>query len=229
VVIYGDSIFYLGIENSFTNLYVFSMVNKKGKLKKRCKNDEDIRKDILDAALIVAARGAWELASPLEIADLCDLSVAEIRQVFPTKQDIMHAIVVEMDEAVLAGHRVDDGVSRRDRLFDVLMDRFDAMNDARDAHKSFIKSYGWNTCDKKNDLKLYFSSLEKYARVSGVETGGLFGPVHVLALSTVYAWVLSVWMRDESADLSRTMSALDRALGRLEWIKEFIEDKFSRS
>ncbi len=202
------------------------MAEKKGKSKNKGAHQRPnplSRDDILSAALVVAARGAWEFASPLEIADLCGVSVAEIEQVFPSKQDIVHAIVSDLDDSVLAGHHVDEGVSKRDRLFDVLMDRFDAMNDARDAHISFIKSYGWNQCEKKNDLKLYFASLEKYAHMAGLETKGLFGPMRVFALGVAYAWVLSVWMRDHTSDLSRTMSALDRALGRLEWLSDIIQ------
>lgn len=214
------------IEKQVVQLYVFSMAEKKGKSKNgnSPKASRQVsRADILNAALVVASRGAWEFASPLEIAALCGVSVDAIQQIFPTKQDMVHAIVSDLDAFVLAGHQVDEGISKRDRLFDVLMDRFDAMNDARDAHISFIKSYGWNNCEKKNDLKLYFSSLEKYARISGLETKGLFGPVRVLALGVAYAWVLSVWMRDETSDISRTMSALDRALGRLEWLSDYIQ------
>lgn len=182
----------------------------------------DRRAQIIDAALKAAAHEAWEFVSLLEIAQISKMSVDEVADVFPTKADIVRYIVREMDHEVLKSYKVDPYASKRDSLFDVLMERFDAMNEHHAAHASFIKSFGWNNCEKFSDLNFYFSSLENYMRAVGVETRGLKGLANVLVLGAGYGWVLSVWMGDKSSDLTKTMAALDKTLARLEWAKEYV-------
>lgn len=175
---------------------------------------------VIAAALAVAARGPWEFASLLEIADESGLSVAEIEQIFPRKRDMVERIVYDLDLSVLP-QGPDDGAAEdsRDRLFDLLMDRFDAMNQHRAAHMSFIRSFGWNQCDKLRDARLYLLSLVKYLEAAGLDTGGLRGVASVPLYGAAYAWVLYVWMRDASSDLAKTMAALDKMLARMEIVE----------
>lgn len=197
------------------------MAQKKDKSAKASK--KEIRRRIIDASLRVASIQSWHDVSWVDIAQEAQLPLDDVMRAFVSKQDIVHQIVGDMDMSVLAGHLADDGVSKRDRLFDILMERFDAMNEHREAHCSFIQSYGWVYSEKMQDLKLYFCSLSRYAQASGLETGGLFGPMKVFALSVAYGWVLYVWMSDHTPDLVKTMAALDRALGRLEYLSDYIK------
>lgn len=182
----------------------------------------DKRAQIMAAALDVASHAAWEFVSMLEIAEAAGLSVDEIEEIFPTKKDIVRHIVSEMDQKVLKGYKLDPQSSKRDTLFDILMERFDAMNEHQTAHASFIKSFGWNTCEKISDLNFYFSSLENYMEVAAIETRGLKGLANVLALGAGYGWVLFVWMGDQSPDRMKTMATLDKTLGRLQGVAEYI-------
>ncbi len=177
---------------------------------------------VLEAVLRVAARDAWQTVSYWQIAEEAGLSISEIEVLFPTKQDMVAAIVDDLDARVLSSYQVDISSSKRDVLFDVLMERFDAMTEHRAAHISFLKSYGWTYSTKREDLKIYFCSLAKYLSVSGIETRGLFGPMNVAAVGLGYLYVLFVWSQDTSADLSKTMAALDKMLSRLEWLKGYV-------
>jgi hypothetical protein len=53
-------------------------------------------------------------------------------------------------------------------------------------------------------------------QAAGVGTTGLRGELTVRGLVAVWVWTLRAWERDESADLSATMAALDSALRRAE-------------
>lgn len=50
----------------------------------------------------------------------------------------------------------------------------------------------------------------------GVGTHGLRGELRVRGLVAVWLWTVRTWQRDDSADLSTTMAALDSALHRAE-------------
>ena len=51
---------------------------------------------------------------------------------------------------------------------------------------------------------------------AGVVTSGLRGELRVRGLIAVWLWAVRAWERDESADMSGTMAALDFALRRAE-------------
>jgi hypothetical protein len=53
---------------------------------------------------------------------------------------------------------------------------------------------------------------------AGMDTSGIKGAIRVAGLGGIYLNVLRTWMEDDSADLGRTMAALDKNLSRAEQI-----------
>ena len=88
------------------------------------------------AALLVwvAITGALHLDGLGDIADAADVSLAELHDRYPSKTAIIRAWSAAVDAEVLtASTALDPEDAPRDRLFDVLMRRFDALKDHRDA------------------------------------------------------------------------------------------------
>ena len=186
-------------------------------------NSTKIRENIIAAALAVAAEEPWEFASPLSIAEKAGISLTELQSVFPSKQAIVTTIIDRLDSEVEAAFpTIDQSVSVRDRLFDVLMERIDLANQHRAAHISFFKSFGWARDGICGDITLMKKSMTRMADCAGMDTGGLFGPLRVTGLTLGYLWVLLTWMRDASPDLGRTMAELDKTLSRLEGAAEYM-------
>jgi Bacterial regulatory proteins, tetR family. len=83
---------------------------------------------IVAAALRLAERQGWRDTGLDEIAAEAGISLAELRRDFQSKGQILAAFTRMVDDAVLAGLKpADANASPRDRLFDVIMSRFDAM------------------------------------------------------------------------------------------------------
>jgi hypothetical protein len=59
-------------------------------------------------------------------------------------------------------------------------------------------------------------SLRWLAQSVGVDLAGLRGELKLRGLVTIWLWTLRAWERDDTADLSATMAALDAALNRAE-------------
>jgi ubiquinone biosynthesis protein COQ9 len=59
-------------------------------------------------------------------------------------------------------------------------------------------------------------SLRWLAQSAGVDLAGLRGELKLRGLVAIWLWTLRAWERDETADLSATMAALDAALNRAE-------------
>src|SRR5437763_11987884 len=87
---------------------------------------------IVDAALALAAREGWRSISLAAIAAEAGMTVLELYAVYRSKTAILEAFHRRVDAAALAGAE-DEGERPRDRLFDVIMRRFDALSAHRPA------------------------------------------------------------------------------------------------
>ena len=86
--------------------------------------------DIYAATMRVAALNGWRKARMTDIAEEAGLTLAELHDKYPSKTALLNDFVLHIDRIVLKGavKTVDEDSSYRDRLFDILMRRFDALN-----------------------------------------------------------------------------------------------------
>lgn len=187
------------------------------------KKPSDIREKVVKAALALAARDGWDNVVLKDIARHAKISLTTLHQHFEDRTDILVAYGRMIDSKVLEniGEGSKNG-SHRDRLFDVLMERFDVLNEDRAALLSVLDSF---KCDPKQaviGLPHLSRSMSWMLEAAGIDTNGVRGAAHILALTTVYVATVKTWMDDDSADMSKTMAALDRNLGRAEQLAEVV-------
>jgi hypothetical protein len=172
-----------------------------------------------DAALIAAffrlvGDEGWRHATVAAAARAGELSLTQARAAFPTRAAVLLRFGGLADQAALTDATSDGTV--RDRLFDLLMRRFDAMQ----AHRAGIVAL-LRALPRHPQTALLLScatqrSMRWMLQAAGVEATGLRGRLEVRGLLAVWLWALRAWERDESTDLSGTMAALDSALTRAE-------------
>jgi len=168
-------------------------------------------------ALDLAARMGWEMITLTDIADKAHASLAELSEVFDDKTDILVAYGRALDKKVLeAAGSADPSTPERDRLFDILMERFDVLNEDREAIKSILKSFTLDPKQAVISLPHLGRSMAWMLEAAGIDTSGMKGALRVAGLTIVYMNALRHWVKDDSTDLSRTMAALDRSLDRAE-------------
>lgn len=179
--------------------------------------EKDVKAQIVDAAFALAGEEGWEYVTLRAVAQRAGLSMAALFAAVEDKTDILAAFGRMIDRAVLENASgFDAEESPRERLFDLLMDRYEALNEYRAGLRSVLDSF---LCDPKQaliSLPHLCRSMTWILETAGIETGGIKGAVKVAGLTGLYLKVLRVWKDDETADLSKTMAALDKALGRAE-------------
>lgn len=177
----------------------------------------DMATHVLETAMRLAAETGWRDLSLAAIADAAKLPLATVYPVYPSKQAILVALSRRIDAAVLEAEEpaARDG-SARDRLFDVLMRRFDALAPYRPAIARIVRDQGRDPLAAVCGLARLAGSMACMLEAAGLSTTGVRGALRVKALSVAYLATLRVWLGDESQDLAATMAALDRHLGRLE-------------
>jgi hypothetical protein len=176
--------------------------------------------DDIDARLVaglwqvVAAHG-WDGLSMLRVATAAGVPAAELRRRCPTPLHLLCLHGRVADQAVLAGTVPGQGGAARDRVFDVLMRRIDAMQ----AHRAGILRL---FDDLRRDPLLAVALMLALPRsmawmLEAAEVPASPGPlglVRVNGLTAVWLATVRAWTEDHSADLGATMAALDRALDR---------------
>jgi AcrR family transcriptional regulator len=163
---------------------------------------------------LVAGRG-WHRVTPVDVATEAGLTMAQLYALFPTKTKILAGFVRRVDQATFATRPEGDG-KVRDRLFDLLMRRFEALKPHRPALKELARA-GLRDCALPLAMgPRFLNAMRWIADAAGVGTSGLFGALRVKALAAAYLWAFRVFLDDDSEDLARTMAALDRALARCE-------------
>jgi ubiquinone biosynthesis protein COQ9 len=187
-------------------------------------DDFSKRSKAVKAALDLAKERSWSDIAFTDIAREAGLSLAELRREFACKTDILRAFQAELDAAVLAKTRAAGETSTpRDRLFDVVMSRFEAMQ----PYKPALKRIATHLCCRPGEAAVLLgSSLQSQywmLEAAGAKLDGPGGPLRVGGLAAIYGRVFCVWLDDDTPSLDKTMAALDQRLGKGERMLSGIE------
>ena len=177
----------------------------------------DPKAALREALLRMVAAGGWRDLSYADIAKDAGLSLAAAHEAYASKAEILTGIGRNIDARLFASLDEDplDG-SPKDRLFDLLMRRFDVLNEHREAYAALA----WElprTPVEAGCLALQLRrSLANMLEAAGLSASGIRGAFRIEGLGALYACALRVWLKDETADLSKTMAELDKRLGQVE-------------
>ena len=95
---------------------------------------------VVKAAMSLAAVQGWQDTTMADIADQAGLKLAELQKQFTSKNAVLAGLMQLADDAVLRGS--DDGMVEepvRDRLFDVIMRRLDALAPYKDGLAAVVR------------------------------------------------------------------------------------------
>jgi AcrR family transcriptional regulator len=177
---------------------------------------------LVNAALRLTADQGWRHLSMAAIAAEAGLPILTLYRIFPSKRAILCAFSRRIDETVLATPPATDLAGTdpderpRDRVFDLLMRRFDALRPHRDALEVLGRELPGDPAAALALGAALLRSIAWMLEASGIATHGLRGVVAVKLTAAAYVATLRVWLRDDTPDLAPTMAALDRRLRGIE-------------
>ncbi len=174
---------------------------------------------IIDATLKLALTEGWSAISLSQIAAAAKIPLAEIYDDLPSKIAVLAAYGRRIDLDMLeASKDVDPDDTARDRLFDVIMNRFDAMAEDKRSLQVIFKDLRRLPFEMLAMRQSILQSLRWMLEAAHLDAGGLRGAVRQRGLAMIYSEVFSTWLDDEDPGLSKTMALLDRRLRRVEGI-----------
>jgi AcrR family transcriptional regulator len=183
------------------------------------------RDKAVDALMALLAEHSFEQIGLAEVAGRAGLKLTQLRAEFGSSLAILAAHIKDIDRAVLAGGDADMAEEpARERLFDVLMRRLEALGPYKDAVRSIL-------CSARRNPSLAFAlnamavrSQRWMLEAAGIGASGPKGALRAQGAALMFARVLTVWIDDDEPGLDRTMAALDRGLASAERWAGFVDD-----
>ena len=175
-------------------------------------SDSEFDTALVTAAFRLAGEQGWRGLNVAKAARAADLSLAEARGRFASRTAILMRFGRLADQAALLD-APDDGPVR-DRLFDLLMRRFDVLQTHRAGVKALLR---YLPTDPPTALLLASAtqrSMRWMLQGAGITATGVSGALQERGLLAIWLWAVRAWERDETEDLSGTMAAVDNALQR---------------
>ena len=172
---------------------------------------------LLEAFWDTVARHGWPEVTLRRLAAASGLDAAEIRALAPGgKEDLLRLHGALMDRLVTEGTVPGQGGTPRDRVFDAVMRRIDAMQPYRAGLVRFLKEL-----PGRPDLLLALApslpaAMARLLDAAELSASGLAGQMRVQGLVLVWLATIRAWVEDTGPDLGKTMAALDRALDQAE-------------
>ena len=172
---------------------------------------------IIDAALKLAAARGWRDLSLADIAKAAKIPLPDLSELFSSKAAILAAWSARIDAEVLKLAEDEDmsDESARDRLFDVLMLRIDAMTPQKTALIAIARDLRRDPVAALSLARPMLQAFGWMLEAAGIDSSGLRGSLRVRGLALVWSRVLPVWLAD-GEDMAKTMAELDRRLRQAE-------------
>jgi AcrR family transcriptional regulator len=183
------------------------------------------RDKAIDALMALLTEHQIEDIGLAEVAGRAGLKLSQLRALFGSVLAIYAAHIKDIDERVLSGDNADMlEEPPRERLFDVLMRRLEALAPYKDAVRSVLRSARRNPGLALALNAMAVRSQSWMLEAAGINAAGPRGALRAQGAALMFARVMSVWVDDEEEGLDRTMAALDRGLASAERWDGFVGD-----
>jgi len=183
------------------------------------------RDKAIDALMALLAEHSFEQIGLAEVAGRAGIKLSELRASFGSTLAILGAHIKDIDRAVLDGgdgDMADETV--RERLFDVLMRRLEALAPYKESVRSVMRSARRNPGLALALNAMALRSQHWMLEAAGIGASGPRGMLRAQGAALMFARVLAVWVDDDEEGLDRTMAALDRGLSSAARWAGFLDD-----
>jgi AcrR family transcriptional regulator len=167
------------------------------------------------AALRLAGDRPWRSLTLGDIALEAGVTLSALARCYGSRQEVLDGFERFIDRRMLAGAIAGDiGDKPRDRLFDIIMERLDALLPYREGVRRIAKELPFDPVTALTLAAAMPRSIGWMFTGARIAVGGPAMPLKIAVLGGVYLATFRVWLDEESQDLSKTMATLDRQLDR---------------
>jgi AcrR family transcriptional regulator len=172
---------------------------------------------VMSAALRLAGERGWRGVGIGDIAEASGIPADTLRRDFPCKMSVLLAYAKEVERrAAAAPTPFDPEDTVRDRLFELLMQRLDILEENRKPVTRVLRDIPFDPLAAAASAPELLRLMGAILVQAGVPADGPAGWLRRKGLAAIWLATLYVWSGDESPDHARTMAVLDSNLRRAE-------------
>lgn len=171
------------------------------------------KQKILQTFLELLTEHPYEDVSLPLIAETAKVKLSDMRSAYSSKLKLVAAFLETVDTAVLDERDEDMGDQpARDRLFDILMTRIDALAENKEAVRALQEAASKDPALALDLNALHVRSQKWMLIAAGVDLSGVKATVVAQGLAVAFGRVVDVWLEEDDEGMPRTMARLDKEL-----------------
>jgi len=165
----------------------------------------------LEAALELASTRTWQAITLIEIAAKADIPMSDLYGV--ADKDTLTDALESWADTAMSEEAADLEDTPRDRLFDVIMRRFEHMETRRAGVLALMQARDKSPARLANLLQARKASAQWALSCTGLDHGNnTEWAAKLLGIVWAIGRTERAWRKDESGDFARTMATLDEEL-----------------
>jgi hypothetical protein len=177
--------------------------------------DPAARRDLARAALAVAGAKPWREATLMELAIAANRPVSDFYSA--SLGEAVDCVEEAFDRAIAEElERLDPTQSVRDRLFELIMRRFEAMEPHRPAVIAMEAGQDRDPIALAAAHQRHVRAARWVLALAGLEADGMSGQARAQGLGVIIGQARGAWRSDDAGDFAKTMASLDKNLRRAE-------------
>ena len=181
-------------------------------------SNDTVELKVIKAAFKLLEERNWSKINLSDIARQAEVPLYEVQGLFLNKGEILTGFFRAVDAAVLKRVHAEEGdwsesdASAHDRLFDILMMRFEVLQDYKPSLRNLVN--GFAQADGILDISLssFLNSQIWLLEASNINSNSFMGRLKTVGISGVYLKAFRAWLRDDDPEMSKTMAVVDTEL-----------------
>ena len=167
-------------------------------------------KKIAEVTLKLLSNKSWRILTLKEVKKKSKVKLFE--ELIKNKQELLNNVNSYFDYCLFLKIKNLEDSSHKDMLFEILMMRFDLLQDNRKAVLSVLKSFKYQPQELIFLLPQVLDSIVSILGYANISSKGIIGQIKIKGILLIYISTFFVWIKDANSSLEKTMTALDSYL-----------------
>ena len=174
----------------------------------------DKKFNLVKSSFNLIEKSGWKSFSLQILSETEKIPINEIKIFFKSELTILDEFSKMIDIKVEKSFDYEEltNTSVKDNLFELIMLRLEYMQPYRNALKSIKSSFKSDPLVAKSVAKNVMNSLDFYLELTNAFNDSFLDIFKKKSIFLIYSYIFMIWLEDDSDELSKTMSELDKLL-----------------
>ena len=174
----------------------------------------DKKFNLVKSSFNIIEKSGWKSFSLQKLSYAEKIPINEIKIFFKSEITILDEFSKMIDIKVEKSFDYEEltNTSVKDNLFELIMLRLEFMQPYRNALKNINNSFKLDPLVAKSVAKNVMNSLDFYLELTNAFNDTFLDIFKKKSIFLIYSYIFMIWLEDDSDELSKTMSELDKLL-----------------